>query len=227
MMRRNRRRTIIVVAIILLGISGYLYISTFGVPFKKSSVAKEIRSHLEDKYEQDVELIGAVYNFMDKRYGGVYKMNDIEFYAEKKKKQTYIDTYPYEIWIHEIEDEFYEQAMDIFPNALNVEGRYDHDEDLTVDVDDIPSYSEVDADLHLDIEIDTPFKESDEQWEAIFKMTEYVQKASKNLASHYKYSEEDDKRELMISCPAIGEQEITSIDEAKETCEQVLKKKDR
>lgn len=221
-MSSNMKKILGVIIAVVVIVCTYFYITTFGVPFKKSSVAKDIQKHLEDKYEQDIERVGSVYNFIDKHYGGVYELNNIEFYAEKRddEEPQYIDTYANEIWTEQLREDFLDRYTEVFSNADHIYTHYTFEADLEIDPLDIPRYDEVDPMLTIDFHIDEPFEDIDEQWDAIGKLVTDVQEKSSHVDSNFIFVDED--QETHLSCPDYATNEITTKDDAQKLCEQTI-----
>ncbi|QHJ69595.1 hypothetical protein [Planococcus halotolerans] len=78
------------------------YSLIYGMPFKKGVVAKELETHLEEKYGMDFHLQEAQYNFVDGNYSGLFypeAQKELVFRAEKWNwNGVYYDEYPEAIW---------------------------------------------------------------------------------------------------------------------------------
>lgn len=200
----------------------FFYFSLYGLPIKKSSIANTVQKHLEEKYETNVELVGAVYNFQDKNYGGVFKIDDIEFYAEKisKKDGEFLDTYPQEIWTRQIVTDYKDVYKKVFPRAIRIQANFNDYVEPIIEGPKIPRYDEIDSSLTLNLTIDEALKE--EHWEGILDITQSLQEKSPRITSAFLFIEEAKDRETLITCPEQKEQNIQSIDEAKTSCEQTV-----
>lgn len=188
------------------------------MPIKKGNIAKSVQKYLEEKYDTEIELVGAVYNFKDKNYGGVYKIDDVEFYAEKDG-EDYIDTYPNEIWKRELITDYLEEYKEQFPRAIRIEANFVHSTGPEIEGLNIPRYDEVDSWLSLHITIDEPFNDG-EHWDGIFYLANSVQGKSPHITSSFLFVEEAADKETLITCPSLDEKEIHTIEDAKNACDQ-------
>lgn len=207
----------IIIGIVVI-VTSFFYVSLYGMPIKKTLVAKSIQKDLEEKYEEDVELVGAVYNFKDKNYGGVYKIEDVEFYAEENPEFDFIDTYPNEIWTIQIVEDFVDIYKKTFPRGIRIQSNFVHSSEPHVEGPEIPRYDEVDSWLNLDITIDEAFNDED-HWEAIAEIASLVQEKSPKIGSSFLFVEEAEDRETFVSCPDLEEQRISSAKDAKNKCD--------
>jgi len=215
--QRTRKILTIVGGVLLIGLL-YLYLSLYGVPFKKNMKAKDVQKYLEEKYDEDVELVGAVYNFQNKHYGGVYEIGDVEFYAEEVvKDEEYIDTYPNEIWKREIVTDYKEVYKDVFERAIRIQADFVEYEEPVIEGPEVPRYDEVNSQLSLDLTIDEAL--SDEHWDGIAEIANSVQERSPHIHSTFLFLEEAEDRETLVTCPTHSEQEIATTEDARTYCE--------
>jgi len=203
---------------LIIIVSLFFYVSLYGMPIKKNMVAKSVLKQLEEKYEEDVELVGAIYNFKDKNYGGVYEIGDIEFYAEEISDDEITDTYPNEIWKMELMEDFVDIYKETFPRGTRIDASYVHSTEHAVDGPDIPRYDQVDSWLFLDLTIDEAF-DDDGHWEGIAEIAELVQEKSPKIGSTFLFVEEAEDKETYVTCPDLEEGAISSVSDAKNQCD--------
>lgn len=195
----------------------FFYFSLYGLPIKKTMVAKSIQKELAEKYDKEVELVGAVYNFKDGHYGGVYTIDDLEFYAEESDEEGVFDMYPNELWASQLIEDFEGIYQEVFPRGVRVDSNAVVSSEPEVEGPDLPRYDEVESWLTLDLTIDEAF-DDDDHWEGIAEIVALVQEKSARISSSFLFVEEAKDRETFVTCPDLAEAEITSKEEAKSRC---------
>lgn len=164
-----KKPLLISLALLVIGSLLFVYFSFSGLPWKKISVGKELRSYVEDKYDIQVTKIDNHYNFKYGSYESTFQVNNkstFEFQAEKLSNGEFTDNYVEEYWVNQAEKELSPLIEKSFPSLskkdYSVGAVYGVASDLGI-TDVIPNYKDVNSALDLRIDFDEyPTKENKE-----------------------------------------------------------------
>lgn len=140
----------------IIGIGFYAYTSFNGVPWKKAQVAKELERYIEDQYNTDVEVVDKFYDFKFDHYGAEFKgtHDETEFIFRAEKTFRGINDYYIEgLWEWQLRGDT-EAILEEYQDRLDIDFydyiyNYGIAEELKIDPENIPHYSEVDSQLEI------------------------------------------------------------------------------
>lgn len=193
-----KKAVFIVISIFIIGIAILGYTLFYGIPFKKAIVAKELETHLEEKYEMDFHLQKAHYNFVDGNYNGIFypeAQEELVFLAEKRNRNGgYYDEYPEAIWQTQL-------TQDLTPI---VNQHFDEYEELMVLISggasyemqtgkEIPHYKEAPEYIHLVIKSSEKWSLESEKKEAesLYNLIQELQKQNIALDISLYFNDEE------------------------------------
>ncbi len=181
------------VAVIFVG-----YSLIYGLPFKKGVVAKELETHLEEKYGMDFHLQEAQYNFVDSNYSGLFypeSQEDLVFRAEKWNwNGVYYDEYPEAIWQTQLTQDLTPHVTEHFPDydelLVLVSGGASHEMQTGKE---IPHYKEAGEYTHLVIRSSEKWSPESEQKEAenLYGLIQVLQKQDIALDISFYFNDEE------------------------------------
>ena len=141
-------------AVLAICVVGFFYVSFFGLPWKKVTVAKELEQYIEKKYAIDVDVKDRYYNFKDGSYGAIFveTTQQIDFTVEKISNDDILDYYAEAVWVEQVTVDTAPIIEKSFPSFTVKEPYispvYGIGNDLTV-TKDIPNYRDVNTMVSL------------------------------------------------------------------------------
>lgn len=188
----------IVLSVFMVGVIFLGYTLFYGVPFKKGIVAKELETHLEEKYGMDFHLQEAQYNFVDGNYSGLFhpeSQEELVFRAEKwSSNGVYYDDYPEAVWQAQLTQDLtplvnqhfseYEELMVLVAGGASQEMQTGKE---------IPHYKEAGEYTHLVIRSSEKWSLESEQKESenLYNLIQELQKQSVALDISLYFNDED------------------------------------
>lgn len=207
----------------IAAISGGVASAIYGFPWKKKAVAAELKSYLEEKYDQEFQQKETFYNFKDGHYGAIFYPagdSELEFYAEEGfAEYPFVDIYPEVLWARQLKDAAELTAQKEYPEISSVDTNYVTYESLDiVKGPDIPSFDEAGAALGVHFELEKPFSNSDGQWKKRAALIHEIQELSPVIDVTFNYVDQAKEIETFIICPAKEEAAVESAEQAKRSC---------
>lgn len=159
---------LILFVLVIISIGGWLYTSFYGLPWKKSSTAKELETYVENKYDIQVNLVESSYSFKDSNYGATFELHDnprIVFSALKLKNGEVLDYYAEALWVDEAENDVYPILKKSFPTlsieSYNMSPVYGVSFDLG-EKKEIPSYKDIRTGMSLGVHFNDKWTKENE-----------------------------------------------------------------
>lgn len=209
--------------VFLLVIVAYFYVGIQGFPWKRMSVAKELKHYLEQRYDEPFEKESTYYNFKDGSYGAYFhpRANEqISFSAsEGWGEHPYVDLYVESTLEFQLKEDLtptiertFGEYEDLRVSTISYEGM------RLVEKSPIPSYKEIELAIFVRVAVNAPFHNTDAEWQQVVDLLHEVQSLSPFIEVGIEF-ETGNSNSPFILCPAANVTKIDSVEEAKHACQ--------
>lgn len=219
-MKMYIKRMLILMLILIVLFFIWVYVSFAGLPWQKFVVGKQVHAYIEEKYNQEFNIIDRVYNFKDGSYGiRVTPINkpDMEFSAwEGYGNYEFIDYFPEAVWEKQVYDDFKDIVNETYPDYI----KYQSGTVMGVGTEivkgaEIPNYKEVDVLVWIKITTKGSFTQNNAEYEKMLAIISQVKKADANIEVSFSYQRTTEQKEEVIFFEPEKIKKINSVDDIK------------
>lgn len=196
-MTKSLRIFLLIILGLVIGGVLFFYFAFAGFPWKKITVGNATLKYLEEKYDEKFVIEDRYYNFKDGKYEiKAYPVKDPNMIfnaGEGWGNKGFFDYYPEAVWEKQANADFKGIVKDIFPDMRHyrVHTVYGEGMELVKELP-IPYYIEIGA--YIDVAVNLPwrFQETDEEFEKILTLIQFIQKNGGNIHIFIAYEPRED-----------------------------------